>query len=159
MKRWKALVLPLACVLSVGVAACGDNPSGDKSSADKSSRGSEGAHVAKFKIGHGIGRDGEVTREGRTFEKGEKAYVSFVIANATPAAQARVLWVAKPGGAKMAEETKPLTGRGGVVSFAAETTSWDIGTYSLEIFAVESGQNGVRRLGTADLSVAASRPK
>jgi len=54
---------------------------------------------------------------------------------------------------------KPLTGRGGGGSFSADTTSWEPGTSRVETWVVESGVNGVRKLGSADFSVADSRPK
>jgi hypothetical protein len=168
MQLWKTLVLPLACVLSIGIEACGDKSSaekspGGKSSGDKSSvkpsRGPEDPHVEKFRIGHGVGPDGEVTAEGRTFARGEKVHASFAIADAKPEAQARVVWVTKPGGAKMAEETKPLNGRDNVVIFTADTKNWETGTYAVETWVVQSGDNGVRRIGMADFSVANSKTK
>lgn len=164
MKPWKILVLPLACVLSIGIEACGDKSSADRSSGGrspvaKSSRGPEDTHVEKFRIGHNVGPDGEVTGEGRTFAKGEKVHASFAIADAKSGAQARVVWVTKPGGAKMAEEEKPLTGRDGVVTFTADTKNWETGAYAVETWVVQSGDNGVRRLGMADFSVAASQTR
>jgi hypothetical protein len=149
MKPWKSLVLPLACLLSVAAGACNDKESGGRSS------GPSEARVGKFKLGHGLDKDGETVREGRTFAKGDKVYVSFTILDATRDAQTRVLWVTKPG-VKVGEETKPLPGGDKIVSFTADTKNWEPGTYTVETWIVESGTNGVRRLGTADFSVADS---
>ena len=96
---------------------------------------------------------GEVVSEGRAFAKGDKVCVSFAILDAPRDAQARVDWIAKPGG-KRAEETKPLPGGGGIVSFTAETKDWETGTYTVETWIVESGPRGTRRLGNADFSLA-----
>ena len=161
MTLWKSLVLPLACALSLGVVGCGgESPGGSKSaSGGKPSGGPADAHVAKFRIGHAFGQDGEVVDEGRTFSKGTKVYVSFAIEDAQPKAQARVFWVTKPTGTKLAEETKPLPDGAGVVSFATDTASWEPGTYMVETWVLESGVNGVRKLGAADFSIADSRSK
>jgi hypothetical protein len=153
MKHWKSLVLPLACVLSVAAAACGG-----KSPEGASPGGQRNTRVTKFKLGHGIGKDGEATSEGRKFAKGDKVFISFAILDAQPDAKARVAWVAKPG-ANVAEETKPLPGGAGVVNFTADTRNWEAGTYVVEFWVVESGATGARRLGTADFSVADSSTK
>jgi hypothetical protein len=153
MKQWRFLVLPLACLLSVAAAACGGKESGGRAAS-----GSGEARVGKFKLGHDLGKDGEAGREGRSFAKGDKVYVSFAILDAQRGAQARVLWVTKPG-VKVAEETKPLPGSDGVVNFTADTKNWESGTYMVETWVVESGANGVRRLGTADFTVADSSTK
>jgi hypothetical protein len=152
MKRWKTFVLPLACVLAVATAACGGKKEGGSPGAQASSGGSN-TRVAKFKLGHDVGKDGEAVREGRTFTKEEKVHVSFAIMDAQRDAQARVLWVTKPG-VKVAEETKPLPKGDGVVSFSADPKNWEPGTYMVETWVVESGDHGVRRLGTADFTVA-----
>jgi hypothetical protein len=147
----------------VTVTACrgresGGKESGGKESIGKSSNGPAEAHVAKFKLGHNIGEDGETVSEGRTFAKGERVYVSFAVLDAQRGAQARVDWIAKPGG-KRAEEAKALPGGDGVVSFKADTKNWDTGTYTVETWVIESGPHGIRRLGTADFSVTNSGTK
>jgi len=173
MTLWKSLVLPLACALSLGVVGCGgESPGGGKStSGSTSTSGSKSAsggkpsggpadpHVAKFRIGHALGQDGEVVDEGRTFSKGTKVYVSFTIEDAQPQAQARVSWVTKPTGTQLAEETKPLPDGAGVVSFATDTASWKPGTYMVETWVLESGVNSVRKLGAADFSIGDSQSK
>jgi hypothetical protein len=153
MKRWKPLVLRLACVLSVAAAACGG-----KSPEGGSPSGQGNTRVGKFKMGHGFDRAGEATRENRAFAKGETVYVSFAILDAKRDAQARVIWVAKPG-VRVAEETRSLPGGDKVVTFTADTKNWEPGTYTLETWVVEPGDQGVRRLGTADFSVADSSSK
>ena len=150
---WKPLVLLLACLLSLAVAACSDKESGGRSSS-----GPKEVRVGKFKLGHGFDKDGETIREGRTFAKGDKIYVSFAILDAPPAAQARVLWLTKPG-VKVAEETKPLPGGDRVVGFTAETKNWETGTYLVETWFVEPGAHGIRKLGSADFSVAEASTK
>lgn len=163
MKHLTSLVLALACVLAIAATACGGKESGGKKSAAKDSGGKESAspgetRVGKFKLGHDIGKDGQAASEDRTFAKGDKVYVSFAILDAPRDAQARVDWIAKPGG-KRAEETKPLPGGDGVVSFMADTKNWESGTYTVETWLVETGPNGVRRLGTADFTVGNASPK
>jgi hypothetical protein len=158
MKRLTLLVLSLVCVLAVAATACGGKESVGKESGGKSSGGSAEARVGKFKLGHGFDKNGEADREGRAFAKGDKVYVSFAILDAQRDAQARVLWVTKPG-VKVAEETKPLPGGDRVVSFTADTKNWESGTYMVEIWIVESGAHGIRRLGTADFTVADSSTK
>ena len=108
MKHLTSLVLSLACVLVVAAAACGGKESGGrKSGAGDSGARDSGrpveAHVGKFRLGHAIGKDGEAASEGRSFAKGDKVYVSFTIVDAPRDAQARVDWIAKPGG-KRAED-------------------------------------------------------
>jgi hypothetical protein len=147
MKHLTSLVLPLACVL-VAATACGGKESGGKESGGKQAGGREAggkesgkspeARVGKFKMGHDIGKDGEAISEGRTFAKGDKVYVSFAILDAPRDAQARVDWIARPGG-KRAEETKPLRGGDGIVSFTADTKDWETGTYTVETWIVEYG--------------------
>ena len=95
MKLWKPFVLPLVCLLSAAAAACGNKEPGARSS-----HGEE--RVGKFKLGHAFDKDGEATQEVRTFAKGEKVCVSFTILDPNRDAQARVLWVTKPG-VKIAE--------------------------------------------------------
>jgi hypothetical protein len=158
MKHLRSLVLPLACVLAVVAMACGGKESGGRPSGGKESGGSAEARVGKFKLGHDIGKDGEAVSEGRTFAKGDKVYVSFAILDAPRGAQARVDWIAKPGG-KRAEEIKPLPGGDGVVSFTADTKDWEAGTYTVETWIVESGPHGTRRLGNADFSLGNSSAK
>jgi len=151
MKRWKILALPLACVLAAATAACGGKSESGSSGGQASSGGSN-TRVAKFKLGHDVGKDGEAVREGRTFTQAEKVYVSFAIMDAQKDAQARVVWVTKPG-VKVAEETKPLKGDA-VLNFSTDPKNWEPGTYMVETWVVESGDHGVRRLGTADFTVA-----
>ncbi len=148
----KAFLLLLACVLCLAVEACGGESSGGKSSSLP-----RDAHVAKFRLGHAIGSDGVVVGEGKPLAKGDKVYVSFAIVDAQPNSQARVTWVTKTGGAKMAEESKPLPGGAGVVSFAADTTSWEPGDYVVETWVVEPGARGGRRLGTSDFPLGPAR--
>jgi len=141
--------LLLACVLCLAVGACGGEQSGGKSSSLP-----RDAHVAKFRLGHGIGSDGQVVGEGKPIAKGDKLYVSFAIVDAEPNSQTRVTWVTKTGGAKMAEESKPLPKEGdGVLNFTVDTASWDPGTYRIETWVVEPGKPS-RRLGSMDFSVA-----
>jgi hypothetical protein len=153
MKQWKFLALPLVCLLFMASAACDNKESGGKSS---SGPGEE--RIGKFKLGRGFDKDGEAVTEGRAFAKGDKVYVSFAILDAQRDAQARILWVTKPG-VKVAEETKPLPRGDRVVSFTADTKTWEPGTYMVETWVVESGANGVRRLGSADFTVADSSMK
>ena len=157
MKHLASLVLSLACVLAVAATACAGKESGGKEPGSRESGGKESgrsadARVGKFKLGHDMGKDGEAVSEGRTFAKGDKVYVSFAILDAPRDAQARVDWIAKPGG-KRAEETKPLPGGDGIVSFAADTKDWETGTYTVETWIVESRPPGTRRLGNADFSL------
>jgi hypothetical protein len=168
MKPLTSLVLPLACFLAVAATACGGKESGGKESSrmespSKASPSKESgrpaeARVGNFKLGHDIGKEGEAVSEGRTFAKGDKVCVSFAILDAPRDAQARVDWIAKPGG-KRAEETKPLPGGDGIVSFTADTKDWETGIYTVETWIVESGPHGVRRLGNADFSLAKASTK
>jgi hypothetical protein len=167
MKHLTAFLLLASCVLAVATTACGGKESGDKASGAKSGgreSGGKGSgtsadtRVGKFRLGHDIGKGGEVASEGRTFAKGDKVCVSFAILGAPRDAQARVDWIARPGG-KRAEETKPLPGGDGIVSFTADTKDWETGTYTVETWIVESGPHGTRRLGNADFSLANSSTK
>lgn len=167
--RTKSLVLLLACILLGAVAACGGKPketpgptaSGGASAPAAPATKAPGveAHLEKYAMGYDIGPSGGVGVAGATFGKGEKAFVSFAIADAKPKSQARVVWVTKPGGATVSEEAKPLPEGGGVVSFAADTKAWAIGDYSLQVFVIEPGEPGPRQLGGSDLSVKATRAK
>lgn len=163
MKHLASLVLPLTFVLAVAAAACGGKESGGRASGGKEPAARDSgrpveARIGKFKLGHDIGKDGEAASEGRSFVKGDKVYVSFTILDAPRDAQARVDWVAKPGG-KRAEEAKPLPGGDGIVSFTADTKDWETGAYTVETWIVESGPRGTRRLGNADFSLANPGPK
>ena len=150
MKLWKPFVLPLVCILSAAAAACSNKEPGARTAGEE--------RVGKFKLGHGFDKDGEAAQEGRTFAKGDKVCVSFAILDPNRDAQARVLWVTKPG-VKVAEETKPLPGGEKVVNFTADTKAWEPGPYAVETWVVEPGPNGVRRLGSADFTVTDSGMK
>jgi hypothetical protein len=152
VKPWKLFVLPLVCLLSAAAVACSNKQPGARSS----SAGEE--RVGKFKLGRVFNKDGEAAQEGRSFAKGEKVCVSFAILDPNRDAQARVLWVTKPG-AKVAEETKPLPRGESVVNFTADTKTWEPGAYTVETWVVEPGVNGVRRLGSADFTVTDSSMK
>ena len=151
MKLWKPFVLPLVCLLSAAAAACGNKKPGARSS-----HGEE--RVGKVQARPCFDKDGEATQEVRTFAKGEKVCVSFTILDPNRDAQARVLWVTKPG-VKIAEETKPLPGGAKVVNFTADTKTWEPGAYTVETWVAEPGVNGVRRLGSADFTVTDSSMK
>jgi len=117
------------------------------------------AYLTKYALGYDVGPTGSVETGGATFAKGEKAFVSFAIVDAKPKSQSRVAWVAKSSGATVAEETKPVPDSAGVVSFSADTKSWPIGDYAVQVFVIEPGEPGPRQLGGSDLSVKATRPK
>lgn len=114
--------------------------------------------IDSFRLGYALGSDGQVRGEGNAFGKGDKAFVSFGIREAKAGSSARVVWVKSPAGTKMSEETKALPPDPGTVGFAADTASWATGEYAVEIWGVEPSTEP-RRLGTAALTVAASRPK
>ena len=152
MKPWKPFVLPLLCLLCAAAAACGNKEPGARSRAAGEER------VGKFKLGHAFDKSGEAAQEGRTFAKGDKVCVSFTILDPNRDAQARVLWLTKPG-VIVAEETKPLPGGEKVVSFTADTKTWEPGAYTVETWVAEPGVNGVRRLGSADFTVTDSSMK
>jgi hypothetical protein len=152
VKLWKPFVLPLVCLVSAAAVACSNKEPGARSSRAGEER------VGKFKLGRVFDKNGEAAEEGRTFAKGEKVCVSFTILDPNREAQARVLWVTKPG-VKLAEETKPLPGGEKVVNFTADTKAWEAGAYSVETWVVEPGVNGVRRLGSADFTVTDSSAK
>jgi hypothetical protein len=153
VKLRKPFVLPLVCLLSVAASACSNKETGAGSS-----RAAGEERVGKFKLGRAFDKDGEAVQEGRTFAKGDKVCVSFAILDPNRDAQARVLWVTKPG-VKVAEETKPLPGGEKAVNFTADTSAWEPGTYVVETWVVEPGANGVRRLGSADFNVTDSSTK
>ncbi len=151
MARLKSVVLPSTCALLLVVIACGRESSGGRGS----SGGPPNTHVTKFKLGRSLAAGGEAGSEMRTFTKGEKVYVSFAIVDAQDDSQAKVIWVTRPGGAKVAEESKPLPRGAGIVNFTADTASWEPGTYRVETWVVEPGK-APRNLGSADFSVSGS---
>ncbi len=144
--------------LVIGLLAAASIACGGKESGGRPSGGPKDAHVTKFKLGRSLGTDGEAGSEMRSFTKGEKVYVSFAIVDAQDGAQAKAVWVTQPGGAKVSDESKPLPRGAGVVNFAADTASWEPGTYRVETWVVEPGKPP-RRLGSADFSVASASGK
>lgn len=164
----KSFVVVVAYILSAALAACGGKPKERPGSTVASGRTAPPAtvsnapaapvHIEKFALGYDLGPAGEVSHAGDTFGKGEKAFVSFAMVDAKPKAQARVVFLTKPDGVKVAEETKTLPDNG-LVSYVVDTKSWAIGAYSLVISVIEPGEAGPRDLGTALLTIAASRSK
>jgi hypothetical protein len=114
--------------------------------------------IDAFRLGYALGSDSQVRGEGNAFGKGDKVFLSFGIRDVKAGSSARVVWMKNPSGAKLSEETKALPPDPGTLSFVADTASWATGEYAVEIWVVEPSAEP-RRLGTAGLTVSASRPK
>jgi hypothetical protein len=159
-----------ACSLALLLAACGGKKETPKPPAGTSSAATPAAaapapaaatvqvHVDAFRLGFAFGLDGQVHGEGDVFAKGEKVFVSFGIRETKPGSSARVVWVRNPAGTKLGEETKALPADPGTVSFVADSASWGLGEYAVEIWVVEPPAEP-RRLAATKFTIAASRGK
>lgn len=119
---------------------------------------SRGVHISKFRLGYGFGPEGTVYVDGGTFAQGESAFVSFDLNNAPAGAKARIAWNLQPTNRTLAQSEAPVSSDKPTVAIKADTATWPLGEYVLQIFLVPSGADPVS-VGTAKLKIVKDRPK